>query len=110
MGRSLGSGSAVHLASKYNPSALILMSAFVSIRSVANNKVGFLAYLLKDMFDNLSKMPFVECPTFIVHGQKDSLIPVQQAQDLDDACCGPSFLLTPPMMTHNEFNFYEDLI
>jgi fermentation-respiration switch protein FrsA (DUF1100 family) len=86
------------------------MSPFVSIKSVANNKVGFLSFLLADMFDNLAKMPMVECPTFIVHGQKDTLIPVSQAQDLDEACGGPSFLLTPPNMTHNDFNFYEDLV
>ena len=86
------------------------MSPFVSIKSVANNKVGFLSFLIADIFDNLSKMPLVECATFIVHGQKDSLIPVGQAQDLDEACGGTSFLLTPPNMTHNDFNFYEDLI
>ena len=79
MGRSLGSGPATHLCSKFSPGALVLMSPFVSIKSVANNKVGFLSFLLADMFDNLSKMPMVECPTFIVHGQKDSLIPVSQA-------------------------------
>ena len=76
LGRSLGSGPAVHLASKNSPGALILMSPFASIKSVANNKVGFLSFLIADIFDNLSKMPLVECATFIVHGQKDSLIPV----------------------------------
>lgn len=57
MGRSLGSGPAVHLGSKFNPGAMILMSPFVSIRSVANSKVGFLSFLLADIFDNLAKMP-----------------------------------------------------
>ena len=68
MGRSLGSGPATHLASKFTPGALVLMSPFCSIKSVANSKVGFLSFLLADMFDNIAKMPMVECPTFIVHG------------------------------------------
>ena len=55
-------------------------------------------------------MEQVYCPTFIVHGQKDALIPIEQAQQLNDACAGPTFLLSPPNMTHNDFDFYEDLI
>lgn len=42
LGRSLGSGAATHLASKYNPGGLILMSPFTSIKCVAQNKVGWL--------------------------------------------------------------------
>lgn len=46
MGRSLGSGPATFLAAKYNPGSLFLMSAYTSIKSVANSKVGFLSALL----------------------------------------------------------------
>ena len=56
MGRSLGSGPATHLAAKYNPGYLLLMSPYTSIKSVASNKVGFLAFLVAQKFDNLSKM------------------------------------------------------
>ena len=35
---------------------------------------------------------------------------MEQAQQLNDACSGPTFLLSPPNMTHNDFDFYEDLI
>ena len=110
LGRSLGSGPASYLAALKNPGALILMSPYSSIKNVAYSKVGFLSILLADMFNNLARMPKVDCPTFIVHGQADTLIPVQQAQDLNNACGGPTFLVTPPNMTHNEFDFYEDLI
>ena len=46
LGRSLGSGPATHIASKYEPGGLILMSPYTSIKSVASNKVGFLSFLL----------------------------------------------------------------
>ena len=52
----------------------------------------------------------VSCPTFIVHGQKDKLIPIEHAYQLKDKCNGPTFFLSPPLMTHNDFDFYEDLI
>ena len=47
LGRSLGSGAATHLAAKYEPGGLILMSPFTSIKCVAQNKVG---WLLASMF------------------------------------------------------------
>ena len=56
MGRSLGSGPAVQIASKFQPGGLILMSGYTSIKSVANNKVGFLSFLLAEQFNNLDKM------------------------------------------------------
>ena len=68
MGRSLGSGPSTHLAAKFNPGCLILVSPYTSIKSVASDKVGFLSHLLAQQFDNLSKMHSVTCPTFILHG------------------------------------------
>jgi len=86
------------------------MSPYTSIKSVATNKVGFLSFLLAQQFDNLSRMDRVSCPTFILHGQQDKLIPIEQAYQLKDKCAGPTFFLSPPNMTHNDFDFYEDLI
>lgn len=46
MGRSLGSGPSTHLAAKFNPGSLLLMSPYTSIKSVVSDKVGFLSALL----------------------------------------------------------------
>lgn len=106
-GRSMGSGPASYLASNYRPGALILMSPYTSIRNVVRSKVGsFLSNLVAEHFDNLKLMPKVRCPTFIVHGQKDSLIPWDHAQQLHDKCMGQSYLVMPKEMTHNDFDFY----
>jgi pimeloyl-ACP methyl ester carboxylesterase len=76
-GRSMGSGPACHLASRSNVAALMIMSGYTSIKEVARHKVGrFLASFVKERFENLKILPRVMCPTFIVHGQKDSLIPI----------------------------------
>ena len=86
------------------------MSPYTSIKSVATNKVGFLSFLLAQQFDNLSRIDKVSCPTFILHGQQDKLIPIDHAYALKEKCGGPTFFLSPHNMTHNEFDFYEDLI
>jgi len=75
----MGSGAATYLASTQKLGALILMSPYTSIRNVASTKVGFLSYIVSDMFNNISRIPKVTCPTFILHGQKDTLIPVEHA-------------------------------
>jgi hypothetical protein len=56
-GRSIGSGPAVYLASRMNPCALLLMSAYTSIRSVVKNIAGrVIQYLVKDRFKNATLM------------------------------------------------------
>jgi len=64
----MGSGPATFLSANYTPGALILMSPYTSIKSVVKSKVGILAHLVAEHFDNLKLMSKVSCPTFIVHG------------------------------------------
>jgi len=69
IGRSIGSGPATHLAAHRNPGALILVSAFTSLRKVAKDIVGkILSLALKDRFNNQFEIQSVSCPTFLVHG------------------------------------------
>jgi len=82
-GRSMGSGPASYLASRKNVGALVLMSAFTSIRAVVRDLAGKWAqYLIKERFNNLEYMSRVTCPTFLIHGLKDNLIPYKQSQEL----------------------------
>ena len=109
-GRSIGTGPASWLGAHRNPGALVLMSGYSSIRSVAKHIVGrFLMYCVKDQFRNIDLMQKVTCPTFLVHGQKDDLIPCEESQVLYEACNGPCRLLLPKDMDHNEFDFFDDL-
>jgi fermentation-respiration switch protein FrsA (DUF1100 family) len=82
-GRSMGSGPASYLASRKNIGALVLMSAFTSIRAVVRDLAGKWAqYLIKERFNNLEYMSRVTCPSFLIHGLKDNLIPYKQSQEL----------------------------
>jgi hypothetical protein len=60
----MGSGPATLIAARYNPSALILISAYASLRSVSENIIGktlifnhlkgsLLAKLIKERFANI---------------------------------------------------------
>ena len=74
-GRSIGSGPATHVASIRNPCSLLLMSPFKSIRDIVKEQAGsLLQYVITDRFRNIDSIKDVRCPTYIVHGQRDTLI------------------------------------
>ena len=82
-GRSIGSGPATHVAAHRSPGALVLMSAFTSLRAVVRDLVGsVLQYLIRDRFNNLENISKVSAPTFLIHGQRDRLIPYTHSQEL----------------------------
>ena len=82
-GRSIGSGPATYLAARKKVGALILMSAFTSIRSVVKDLAGAWAqFIIKERFNNLEEIVKVTCPTFFVHGQKDRLVPYSHSERL----------------------------
>jgi hypothetical protein len=71
----MGSGPSVHLSSIHEPGALILLSAYTSIKSVVTEKFGtMLSTLVSEHFDNLSIMENVKSPTLLIHGKQDNLI------------------------------------
>ncbi len=59
-GRSIGSGPAIYLASKYKPGILALMSAYTSIKDIAEQQFGLLGkWLMHSHFENLKLIPQV---------------------------------------------------
>lgn len=56
------------------------MSGFTSIKAVAKHLAGALAgALLKERFKNKKYITNVKCPTLVIHGKKDDMIPYKQA-------------------------------
>jgi pimeloyl-ACP methyl ester carboxylesterase len=84
MGWSLGSGSAVELASKKPVAALAMFSPFTSVAEMAKRVMPLFpsSLLLRHRFDNASKLPNVKCPILIMHGRHDSIIPFDMGQRL----------------------------
>ena len=76
-GESLGSGVAVELNLKYNFLCTVLEAPFTSIADVATKryKIYPSKYLVKDKFDNLSKIDQIKSPLLIISGLKDEIVP-----------------------------------
>eukprot|EP00928_Gymnodinium_smaydae_P053772 TRINITY_DN37691_c0_g1_i1.p1 TRINITY_DN37691_c0_g1~~TRINITY_DN37691_c0_g1_i1.p1 ORF type:complete len:258 (+),score=52.42 TRINITY_DN37691_c0_g1_i1:124-897(+) len=82
-GRSIGSGPTVHLAAATAVRAMVLQSPLLSIFRVA---IQSPVTLPGDMFPNVDKISSVRCPTYVVHGTKDEIIPFWHAEELVRNC------------------------
>ena len=76
-GESLGTGVAIELNCKYNFLCTVLEAPFTSISDLAFSKykVYPTKILVKDKFDNLSKIERIKSPLLIISGKKDEVVP-----------------------------------
>ena len=109
-GRSIGTGPATHLARYKKVGCLLLMSAYTSIKAIIREKAWGLASIIKERFNNIENISHVSCPTFLVHGRKDKLIPYKHSQLLQEACRGPCSLYIPSEMDHDKLDYCDDLV
>jgi fermentation-respiration switch protein FrsA (DUF1100 family) len=84
LGRSLGSGVAVHLATVRDVWKLALVSPYDSVLSVAQRQLPFVpvSWLLKDKFDSLAKVPRVRAPVLVLLAERDAVIPRAHSERL----------------------------
>ncbi|WPD21827.1 MAG: alpha/beta hydrolase [Candidatus Electrothrix scaldis] len=87
MGRSLGSASAIELARSYNDeiSGMIIESGFAETLPLAETlgaDISSIDITEEQAFNNVGKIKNVTKPTFLLHGQLDTLIPLWQAEKL----------------------------
>ena len=83
-GRSIGSGPATYLAERLSlrrtpPGGLILQSPVLSVFRIALN---FRVTVPGDMFPNVDRVRNVACPVFVVHGEKDEVVPLWHGEGL----------------------------
>jgi len=110
-GRSIGSGPATYVASVWNPSVLILMSPFKSIKEVVKGLMGrMIKWLVAEWFDNLKHMESVKCPVMFIHGLGDDLIARHHSEDLHAKVANISQIIIHDEMDHNNFDFHEHLV
>ncbi len=97
-GRSLGGGAACALATLRPVSALVLESTFTSVRVMAG-RLGFPSSLVVDPFDNLEAVRTLDIPILVLHGERDTLIPISHGETL--ATAAESVLVRMPC-GHND--------
>ncbi|MGJ8653338.1 MAG: alpha/beta hydrolase [Opitutaceae bacterium] len=74
-GRSLGSGPSCWLAEQYPVGGLILDGAFSSTFRVMTH-VRILPW---DYFNNIARLPKIDCPMLVLHGKQDRTVPFSHA-------------------------------
>ncbi len=77
MGRSLGSGVAVHVAKHRSPRGVILITPYDSITRVAQKKMPLfpVSLLLRHRFDSISKAPHIKTPALAFIAEDDLIVP-----------------------------------
>ncbi len=80
-GYSLGGGPGVELARRKPAAGLVLQGAFVSAYRVMTRVPVFPG----DKFTNLSKMPELKLPVFVIHGTADGTVPFWHGEKLYEA-------------------------
>ena len=70
---------------------------------------SILQYFVKERFTNYERIQQVNWPTFILHGEKDTVIPVEHSRTLAELCKAPTKLIISSTMDHSSFNFMKSI-
>ncbi len=98
LGRSLGSGAAVYLATRTKPAGLILESPLTSVFRVVT-RISILPF---DKFNNIAKITNVHCPVLIIAGEADDIVGIRHGKALYEKANEPKQHLWVPAAGHND--------
>ncbi len=110
VGRSLGGAVAIDLAARRPVLGLATFSAFTNMKSMGRKVLPWLptTLILRHHFDNLSKLPSVKCPIFLVHGTIDWLVPISMCDQLAAAAKSPVTVVKVEGAGHNDIFDVDD--
>ena len=104
-GRSVGAGVALQLALEQPPAALVLESPFTSLKAMGKHHYPLLwqlaGWALQARYDNLSKIGQLTVPLLLFHGDRDTIVPHQMAQELFAQAPQPKQFYSIPRAGHN---------
>lgn len=98
MGRSIGSGVAMHLACQHQIAGLILESPVTSAFRVIT-RIPLLPF---DKFNNLRNIKKIDCPVLIIHGTDDRIIGIWHGRKVFEKANEPKFCLWVEKAGHND--------
>jgi uncharacterized protein len=103
LGESLGGAVALSLALERPPAGLILQSAFTSVRDMARVHYPFIPRaLVPDAYPSLRRIGRLRAPLLLLHGERDEIVSVMQAEALLEAAPGPKRMLVFSGAGHND--------
>ena len=104
VGRSLGSGVAIRLASQRPASRLVLVTPYDSIQEIAAHQFPYfpVRWLLTDKFESWRYAPTIRIPTLLLGAEFDEVIPRASTERLNAAFAkGVASLVIIPSAGHN---------
>jgi fermentation-respiration switch protein FrsA (DUF1100 family) len=104
-GESLGTGIAVHLGALMPVGAVVLEAPYTSVLDRARERFPFLPIrqILKARFDSLAKIGRLHSPLLVLHGERDTIIPVRHGRALLEAAPQPKEGIFLPDVAHSDF-------
>src|SRR5215470_17848626 len=104
LGESLGTGVAVALAAEKKVARLVLESPYLSTVAIAASAYPFVPvrFLMKDQFRSDLRIRNVTAPVLIVHGDRDTVIPIESGEQLYALIAGPKRFLRVPGGGHED--------
>ncbi len=109
MGFSLGSGVAVQMATEYaDIRALVLQAFYSTMTEVAKRQYWMFPvdWVMRDQYRSLDKVEDIKMPVLMIHGERDSIIPISLAQSLYEAAPQPKVFIRLPQAGHNDLYFH----
>ncbi len=111
-GKSLGGAVVTEIAQNKRFRTVVLESTFTSIPSVARNLIPILpadAIFKSERYASIEKIPALQSPLLVIHGEKDDLIPVEEGKKLFERAETSKKLYLAPQAGHNDVSMMEGL-
>ena len=92
-GESLGTGVATHVSQNKNFAGVVLETPFTSMIDAAKKFYPYIpvGLLLKDKFDNKSKIKNIKVPILIMHGEADQIVPFFMGKKMYEKANEPKY-------------------
>lgn len=106
IGRSLGSGVAVHLAMERPLTGVVLVTPYDSLRAVAQWHYPYapVSLLLRHSFDSIERAPRISTPLLVLVAARDQVIPIGHARALFAKWAGPKTWREFAQAGHNDLD------
>ena len=98
-GRSLGTGPSCYLAAHSSVGGLLLETPFLS----AFRTITEIPVLPWDRFRNKERLSSIKCPSLVVHGELDEVIPFRHGKKVHQGLPEPKSFLKISNASHNDF-------
>ena len=110
-GESLGSGVAISLAAEQPVGGLILEAPFSSLADVSQHHYWYLParWLILDKWASIDLIGQVTAPLLVIHGERDTIIPIRFGRRLYEAAEGSKDLLVIPDGGHNDLPIFPEV-